>query len=419
MKSSLPTVQKLAARLRDRLPVRALGLVPAHAFFGRKVDIPEGLSREEKNAFLELFLESKAPFPIEQLMWGFVSSANGSSAFVYATPKVRLRQLGMEDPQAFSQLLPGFLVKLGDVFDQPTVRFIVNGPAISAVFQDAGEAIPGKVISRPLPSIAPTDDALLELRKQLLDSLQLDGHEPEDGLWVVDSIAIDDNFNCSAVVRHLAANASSASLVHSILLLGDALWDADLRDAEYAGTERQNRRRSAILWKALRLAGLAAVLLLIFNAAGLGLTAFNSYREATIDRLSAQAIRVENKFTLANRLTESTEEDIRPFALVEAINPVRPDSIYYIRTRSRGFNRLEIEGESEQGVNPVNEFAAALEQLPFMASVEQNVQTRNNQTSFTFTLRFSQLPPSANQPLIVPEESTAASDEEEPQTEEN
>ena len=61
--------------------------------------------------------------------------------------------------------------------------------------------------------------------------------------------------------------------------------------------------------------------------------------------------------------------------------------------RSRAFNELEIDGQSSEGVTPVNAFADSIKQLPFVASVENNSQTRNNQTSFEFVITFAEQPP--------------------------
>ena len=97
-------------------------------------------------------------------------------------------------------------------------------------------------------------------------------------------------------------------------------------------------------------------------------------------------------------------EDLQPFLLMESINPLRPDSIYFDKVRSRAFNQLEIEGESTEGVTPVNSFADSIDQLPNTESVVNNSRTRNNQTSFEFLITFAELPEGPEGGFVIPDE---------------
>jgi hypothetical protein len=402
---------KIAAKVRRKLPVQQLQWVPGHAFFCRQVQLPD-VPADEQLTFIELFLESKAPFPVEQLLWGFVRSQHSADALVYATTRQRLKQLDGEDATQALFLLPAFLCTSGTSFDAPSVAFIAANGSINAVFFAANDSVPVRVVSRPLPAAALTDTVLLQVREDLWNAIKTADFNPADGVYLLQETAVDEHSRCTTKLLHVRDADSDASIEHRLDLQGDVLWNADLRDAAFVHNERAKRRRAALLWKAVRAAAATAILLLFLQFVSAGMQFYNGLRESTIEELGNRAIRVENTFTLANRLTESTEEDIRPFALMESINPVRPESIYFTRTRSRGFNRLEIEGESEQGVNPVNTFADALNQLPYVDEVEQNVQTRNNQTSFTFAIRFNGLPPGADQPLLIPEEPEATEEAE-------
>ena len=187
-------------------------------------------------------------------------------------------------------------------------------------------------------------------------------------------------------------------------LPGNQLWDADIRDSAYAATESTGRRRSRLIWKSLRAAAVTALVLLIFQIANLGLSTFNLLRDRSLGELEPKVTRVDNKLTLAERLTQSTEEDLQPFLLMETINPLRPDSIYFEKVRSRSFNSVEVEGKSTEGVTPVNAFADSLNQLAFVDSVENNSQTRNNQTSFELKITFSELPDPPEGGFVIPGE---------------
>ena len=373
---------KLLARLQEKIPEQKIGLVPGDAFFTRKIDLPEGLSDEDRTAFIQLNLEGNSPFPMEQLAWGFLQDPKAGFAFAYATPKARLRRLEIEHLDKYYQLFPGFVSLYNDPVERPTIRFISQCGVISALFLSNLHPVPEKIVSRRIAGDLLTDDIQLEARHLLLASLQTDGFECEDGIWLGEGTDIMASGALAFKHRHISPGTSKGLKTQELRLSDHALWSSDLRDPTYAGIESKVRQRSSLIWKSLRLAGWAAILLVVFQLMTFGLSGLNILREKKIAQLEPDAVRVENKITLATRLTQSTEEDLKPFLLMEAINPLRPDSIFFDKVRSSAFNEIEIEGKSTDGVTPVNGFADSIGQLPFVNSVENNSQTRNNQTSF-------------------------------------
>lgn len=413
--SSLPqsSFSRLLSRLREKLPDRRVGLAPADAFFTRKVDLPENLSWEDKLAFIELALEGNAPFPMEQLAWGFLQSPSASFAFVYATPRTRLKRLDIDPDENFLQLLPGFISLYGDTFDKPTIRFLSQNGVLSALHLEPGNPVPAKIVSRRIKATLLTDEILLATRRDLAAHLDSPGWEFEDGLWLGEGIDILQGEGIRFRHRHLNEGTPLPLREQVLSLPENDLWAADLRSREYANRERRVRRRSRTIWKSIQAAAAMAVLLLLLQAGDFALSTYNRFQEADISELEPRASRIENKLTLAQRLTQSTEEDLKPFLLMEAINPLRPDSVFFDDVRSRAFNELEIEGQSSEGVTPVNAFADSVEQLPSVESVVNNSQTRNNQTSFEFLITFASLPPEPENGFSIPLDADGESDESE------
>lgn len=380
-------------QLRQRLPDRQTALVPGNVFFCRRVDLPEGLSWQETSAFIELFLESHAPFPLEQLAWGFLSDPRSPFAFLYATPRSRLKALGIELPGTAVQIFPGFVSLFGPTVDRPTLRFVVQNGVLSAIHLESGNPVPAQVVSQPLAGEWLSDEALLKARDASLEGHRDPDLQVEDGLWLVEGIELTSDLQTRFSLRHVAATSPLAPLGNTLPLSTEALWAADLRDGAFASKESRTRHRSQLVWKSLRFATAAAILLIVGQLLSLMVATYDRWIERDLQALEPKATRVENKLTLADRLTRSTKEDMRPFLLLEAINPERPASIFYNDVRIRSFEQLEIEGQSVQGVSPVNAFADAIEKLPSVASVVNNSRTRNNQTSFEFLITFRELPP--------------------------
>lgn len=397
-------ISKSLGRLREKLPDRRVGLAPADVFFCRKVDLPENLSWEDKYAYIELALEGNAPFPMEQLAWGFLEHKETPFAFVYATPASRLRRIDIDPAENFFQLFPGFITLFGDTFDKPTIRFLCQNGVISALHLEARHPVPVKIISRRVAAELMTDDTLLEARRHLEDSLHTDGYTVEDGLWLGEGLEIQPDERIRFRHRHVCGGTPQGIRDTVLDLPEQSLWAADLRDSAYAARERVTRRRSRLIWKSLNAAVIAAIILLLFQLGTAGLSAYNAIQEQNLQELEPLAVRVENKLTLAERLTRSTEEDLKPFLLMEAINPLRPDAIFFDDVRSEAYNQLEIEGQSAEGVTPVNAFADSIKQLEFVQSVENNSRTRNNQTSFELIITFASLPPEPAGGFYIPDE---------------
>lgn len=407
--------EKLAGfrhQLQEKLPDRQAALVAGHVFFCRKIELPKDISWEDTYAYLELTLESNSPFPIEQLAWGFLSDPDSSFAFVYATPRARLKSVGIELPGNFIHIFPGFVSLFGQKVDTPTVRFVSQNGVLSALFLEANNPVPTQVISVPVNEELLTDTALLEARNNFLNKAQTSDYSVEPGLWLGEGIELSSELQPHFTLRHVAETDPLPLTRHLLNLPASRLWAADLRDTAFAAKESQGRQRSRLIWNSLRFATAGAALLLLGQGAIIGMNTYGSFVEKDLADLEPRATRVENKLTLADRLTRSTEEDLRPFLLMEAINPERPDSIYYDDVRSRAFNQLEIEGQSVQGVSPVNAFADAIEKIPGVESVENNSRTRNNQTSFEFLITFRELPEEPEGGFVIPDPDDTTSDEE-------
>ena len=102
-------------------------LLPGHLFFVESVELPPALETDEVADFAELSIEGIAPFPIEQLNWGFLYSEGASSILIYATHRDRLKQIGVQDIDQYVWVLPDFAALQGAHFpDNTEIALIYN-----------------------------------------------------------------------------------------------------------------------------------------------------------------------------------------------------------------------------------------------------------------------------------------------------
>lgn len=380
--------------LQAKIPERTLLLAPANWFFTHSFELPEQLPAKELHGFVELSLEGVSPFPLEQLAWGYLSDARSNRVFTYATPWSRISKQKIEKPESFFHAFPGFISCFGDVYERNTMRVVFQNGAISAVFFAAHDPLPVKVVSRPVQSEEWDDAALLQARDKLLQSLQpINGYEIQGGILVGDgySIGNDDRIRLS---HRIIGQGAPVEQQWILPLRGKALWNADIRESGFAAKASRSRKQSQQLWMALQAVGGFALLLLLLQLTSWTLSAVNSFRFSKIAQQNPAVMLVANKQTLANRLIQTAEEELRPFAMLQAINTPRPDSVFFRSAISRAFNILELEGEAGD-VNAVNRYADALRALPFIRSVENTPRTQRGQTTFQMVIHFSQIPTAA------------------------
>ncbi|MEC7274202.1 MAG: hypothetical protein VXU48_03045 [Verrucomicrobiota bacterium] len=83
-------------------------ILPTEYFFCECVEVPSNINTSELADFAELSIEGISPFPLEQLRWGFVTSVDGKSVFIYAALNERLKLAGYTELEGYNWVLPDF-----------------------------------------------------------------------------------------------------------------------------------------------------------------------------------------------------------------------------------------------------------------------------------------------------------------------
>lgn len=378
-------------RLRERVPEPQILLVPGHFLFGRRFATPPELPATEAHALLELSVEGVSPFPVEQLAWGYLRPPGTQETFCYATSQGRLRQLlGELDIHGFYFAFPGFLTQFGVTFDRPTVRFLSQNGAVSALLYEANDPQPKQVFSRPITGGLLSHEATLATRDALLASLPKGlNAKIEDGVWIGDGYTLDERGRPHFSHQHVTSRGVIATDSHTLAHSSSVLWRADLREDAFKAKEQRARTVSGRLWRAIQVIGVAALLMLLLQFSHWGLNAWQTLRLSEISRQAPAAQRINESMLLAARVSEAVERSLQPIRMLEIVNEVRPDPIHFTRTRSSTYNELYVEGESSQGIPTVNTFVGALERLPAVRSVAQSSETVAGRTRFEMTITFA------------------------------
>lgn len=400
-------------KLRERVPEPQILLAPGHLFFGRRFDTPPDLPGDEIHALLELSLEGVSPFPLENLAWGYLRPSKDPTAYVYATTQARLREaLGEREPHEFYYAFPGFLTQFGITFSEPTVRFLAQNGSVSAIQYAANDPQPLKVWSHPITAELLSPGSTLEARDTLARELPTGiSARIEDGVWVGEGHTLDERGRLHFHHQHHTKHGAGESLTHTLAHAPRDLWRADLRENSFQQKEQKARALSERIWGVAQILAVAAVLMLVLQLTHWGLGIWHSARLSKVGINAEAAEHISESMLLATRISEAVERSLQPIRMLELVNGVRPDPIFFNRTRSITYNQLIIEGESRQGIPTVNTYATALKRLPSVLDVEQSAQTQGGRTRFEMTITFTDealLAPATTTPEAAEEETTVA-----------
>jgi len=319
-------------------------LIPSQYFFIEFIsfehEADHAISNKEAYRFFELQLESLAPLPLDQLLWGYYTPPDSNQSILYACLKSRLANEGYDSLEDYTWVLPQFIPQLA------------------------------------LQTIQTSD--LHDLSK--LDTIA----ETEN-----ESLHLEKDFQVS-ITQGNSDEASSESSTTINLALSE-LWSADIRSEAFKDQAQKNRSRLAFINKSLKfsLYFTAFILLaeLVLAGANLWLTQYASKIES-----QAPTVRlIEDQHTLINKLDQISKNELRPILLLEAANQIRTkisSNIVYDNVDITNENEVTIKG-TVGSVNELNRYVTQLNQSKsFNVLEDPKYITRGGKTTFTLKMYF-------------------------------
>lgn len=392
-------MHRFLSSMRQRLPSPkdpAVCYVPGDLFFIERVDIPSGLSESEADAYVQTALEGMSPFALDHLMWGWVRvPGSGNTAFLYAALSEKVQPRLPEEMGSGVHVFPSFLPFLGMIPDRPVIRTAVCGDSVSVFLFDRAAEMPVEVHSTT-PECGIGQSSASVVRQDMLRALGLRGWEVDPTLYSSDEPVWERSDALSFQVRgadESSSGSSASSGVAGLRLQGHALWNADIRPNATKQTLERSSVWSRRLWKTTAVVGITLMVLFALEWVAIGLNARVKSQKQLLETQAPKVAAIESKFRNIEVFQQGAAASLQPLVMLDIINRMRPDEVYFTEVKARDGNVLEIQGMSEQnGVELLNRFRAALSGSSDLAEVSLDVTSiTQGSARFSLVAKFNEL----------------------------
>lgn len=362
---------------------RIARFLPGEAFYTERITLPPGMTASELDTAIETQLEAIAPFALEHLSFGAWVNDAGDSALVYASPQESLEPT-LDELAPGEAAYPGFFPFLGLTVEKPcVVTAVCDQQLILLVFDQAGK-LPQEVHCVRFEGETNDVARLERLRADLfrdLPWLDLPLH-PEIYRWK------DLQRNWKHQLTWVCTDGGGAEVRMELKAAQAAR--ADVRDPLIKQRAYQGARWNQWLWMAT--AGSCIGLLLALALLGLN-TLWSSTLDATLQTLAERQQRVEvieGKERNLQVFESGSATRLQPLAMLDVVNRVRPDGIFFSEVRAYDGNHLQIDGLAEEnGTALINQFRDALNELNRLESVSVEITRINQGVAYFFRANLS------------------------------
>jgi hypothetical protein len=400
--------KKLASPQIDPVKAEQILILPSYLFFVETIEVPDELEFSEIPDFAELSLESIAPFPIDQLYWGYLYSKGMQTLLLYAAHHQRVKKDGFADLPDYAWVIPDFATLSGACFNDDTLVLLEGHNSLSLIYFERDIKIPKSVWVNTCTDLI-TKDAIRSLKSEIHD---LPKTAPT--LHLRPAVATV-NENGLATFEHAASEQTEArhydGAWQTLNPTESRLWQMDVRSLDFKTAEQTKRRTSTLI---ARITGWAAIFALVLTGVEGLLFASQSWLKTQIVQIERQqdaVLKVEEKQILVNKLDQVAQNELRPVEMLEAANNIRLKlslGIEYDSVVIEGSNHITIEGKATS-ITALNRYVDSLENSgSFKLLAEQKPVTRNGKTTFKVSLVYSS--------EIIPTEESPISNEEDTAT---
>ena len=368
----------LSRLFKDAKPQEA-AMLPGNRFFVRRLSV-EG---DDVPGQVNLALEAISPFPLEQMLVGFVTSADGKQVLAYAAHR---RRFTAEESFAWPedcQVVPEFLALCGH---RPAADGIVvhrNDERLTALAWKAGDALPAAIV---VAELADTDEAAIA--REAATRADLAAETPVENVTGVLAGAIVEG---DLILK--------GEFEGTFTIPQKGLDDSDIRDSDFLAERRKKERLNLILWNAARLGAAVLVVSLLLDIAG-GVVGM---RRASLE-IANEARRplvedIEASQAITSRILELGVKRLLPIEMLALVNEKRPATVEFTNIQceikkakdSTIAKPMMTVDAKTPNAGDISDFLKAVQAMPEVeAATNSEPRVRETSTTFRIEIIFKQ-----------------------------
>ena len=368
----------LSRLFKDAKPQEA-AMLPGNRFFVRRLTV-EG---EDVPGQVNLALEAISPFPLEQMLVGFVTSADGKQVLAYAAHR---RRFTAEESFAWPedcQVVPEFLALCGH---RPTTDAIIvhrGDDRLTALAWKAGEELPLAIV---VAELADADEAGIAREAAIRADLPAD----------VTIENVTGAVSGSIVERDLVLKREGNG---TFTIPQKGLDDSDIRDSDFLAERRKKERLNLILWNAARLGAAVIVVSLILDLAGMVVGMRSSSLEAANEARRPVVEDIEASQAITSRILELGVKRLLPIEMLALVNEKRPATVEFTNIQcelkkakdSTIAKPMMTVDAKTPNAGDISDFLKAVQAMPEVeAATNSEPRVRETSTTFRIEITFKQ-----------------------------
>ena len=368
----------LSRLFKDAKPQEA-AMLPGNRFFVRRLSV-EG---DDVPGQVNLALEAISPFPLEQMLVGFVTSADGKQVLAYAAHR---RRFTAEESFAWPedcQVVPEFLALCGH---RPAADGIVvhrNDERLTALAWKAGDALPAAIV---VAELADTDEAAIA--REAATRADLAAETPVENVTGVLAGAIVEG---DLILK--------GEFEGTFTIPQKGLDDSDIRDSDFLAERRKKERLNLILWNAARLGAAVLVVSLLLDIAGgvvgmrrASLEVANEARRPLVEDIEASQ-------AITSRILELGVKRLLPIEMLALVNEKRPATVEFTNIQceikkakdSTIAKPMMTVDAKTPNAGDISDFLKAVQAMPEVeAATNSEPRVRDTSTTFRIEIIFKQ-----------------------------
>lgn len=368
----------LSRLFKDANPQEA-AMLPGNRFFVRRLSV-EG---DDIPGQVNLALEAISPFPLEQMLVGFVTSADGKQVLAYAAHR---RRFTAEESFAWPedcQVVPEFLALCGH---RPAADGIVvhrNDERLTALAWKAGDALPAAIV---VAELADTDEAAIA--REAATRADLAAETPVENVTGVLAGAIVEG---DLILK--------GEFEGTFTIPQKGLDDSDIRDSDFLAERRKKERLNLILWNAARLGAAVLVVSLLLDIAGgvvgmrrASLEVANEARRPLVEDIEASQ-------AITSRILELGVKRLLPIEMLALVNEKRPATVEFTNIQceikkakdSTIAKPMMTVDAKTPNAGDISDFLKAVQAMPEVeAATNSEPRVRETSTTFRIEIIFKQ-----------------------------